>query len=399
MNPLDPDPDARYAAFAAMQGQCPVHQLPGGSGSRAFMAVSYSAVATGLGSINEFGGSAAQDGLPEDDTTIAGILEPRHFQLRRIINSVVAVRRSQQIAEYLTSLCTTLADGVIAEATAGSRGVEVMAGLVDPIPPAAIARLMGFPEEDSKRYYEWGAGLAVSIAKAVTEGRSISLRDGAPQMAAYVQDRITERKALPAGQWPDDALTRFLTTEVDGEHLSERAAVTQIMFAIGAGSDTTRNVLGSMLYRLAQDPKLYARIAADRSLIEPATEEALRVDPPAQFIVRRCLAPEFDLEGAHLAEGDRVLLSIGAANRDPQRYPDALEYDLTRDKPRDHLAFGIGPHICPGASLARLEIKTAMNVWCDKVAAFRLADSFKWEPPNTGMLHGPEHLFLDITPR
>jgi cytochrome P450 len=399
VNPLDPEPDARYAAFAEMQGQCPVHQLPGGGSPKSFMAVSYPAVATGLGSTNEFGGSAAQDGLPEDDTTIAGILEPRHFQLRRIINSVVAVRKSQQITEYLTDLCTKLVDGVVAQAADGSHSVEVMAGLVDPVPPAAIARLLGFPEEDSRRYYGWGADLAVAIAKAVAEGRSMSLREGAPQMAAYVQDRINERKALPADEWPDDALTRFLTTEVDGEHLSERAAVTQIMFAIGAGSDTTRNVLGSMLYRLAQDPELYAQIAADRSLIDPATEEALRVDPPAQFMVRRCLVPEFNLEGAHLTEGDRVLLSIGAANRDPERYPDALRYDLTRERPRDHLAFGIGPHLCPGASLARLEIKTAMNAWCDKVASFKLSDGYLWEPPNTGMLHGPEHLYLDIVPR
>lgn len=399
MNPLDPDPDVRYAAFAEMQGQCPVHQLPSGGAGKAFMAVTYSAVATGLGSINDFGGSAAQDNLPEDDTTIAGILEPRHFQLRRIINTVVAVRKSQQISEYLTNLCTTLTDGVVAQAAQGSHRVEVMTGLVDPIPPAAIARLMGFPEEDSKKYYSWGADLAVKIGEAVAEGRSISLREGAPQMASYVQDRINERRALPAGKWPDDALTRFLTTEVDGEHLSERAAVTQIMFAIGAGSDTTRNVLGSMLYRLAQDPELYAKIAADRSLIEPATEEALRVDPPAQFMVRRCLAPEFDLEGAHLTEGDRVLLSIAAANRDPERYPDALKYDLAREKPREHLTFGIGPHICPGASLARLEIKTAMNVWCDKVASFQLGDGYQWSPPNTGMLHGPERLYLDIIPR
>lgn len=395
MNPLDPDPDARYAAYATMQGQCPVHQLPGGS---SYMAVSYPAVAKGLGSINEFGGSAAQKGLPEEDTTIAGILEPRHFQLRRIINTVVAVRKSQAIAEYLTALVRGLAADVVAQAAAGT-SVEVMRAYVEPIPPAAIARLLGFPEEDSARYYDWGSELGLNIAKAVAEGRSMSLRDAGPEMAAYVQNRVDLRMSESSHEWPDDALTRFLITEVDGERLSERAVVTQIMFSIGAGSETTRNVLGSMLFRLAQEPGLYAQIAADRSLIEPAMEEALRVDPPAQFMVRRCLAPQFDLEGTVLSKGDQVLLSIGAANRDPDQYPDPVRYDLTREKPREHLAFGTGPHICPGASLARLEIKTAIDVWCDNVASFELAEGFRWENADSGMIHGPEKLFLDITPR
>jgi cytochrome P450 len=396
VNPFDAEPEARYAAFADMQGECPVHSIPGGGGH---IAVSFPAVAKGLSSVEAIGGSAAQDGLPEEDTTIAGILEPRHFQLRRIINTVVAVRRSQQIAEYLANLCRDLAGGVVGQVKDGSPAVEVMSAYVDPIPPRAIARLLGFPEEDSAQYYKWGAGLGVNIAKAVADGRSMSLREGAPQMADYVQERIDLRKAMPPQEWPDDALTRFLTTEVDGERLSERAVVTQVMFAIGAGSDTTRNVLGSMLFRLAQAPELYAEIAADRSLIEPAMEEALRVDPPAQFMVRRCLAPQFDLEGTQLSEGDRVLLSIGAANRDPDRYPDPVRYDLKREKPREHLAFGTGPHVCPGASLARLEIKTAMNIWCDHVASFKLAEGYRWEHPDTGMLHGPARLFLDIIPR
>ncbi|MBL7496637.1 cytochrome P450 [Frankia sp. CNm7] len=396
MNPLDAEPEARYAALSAMQRTCPVHQLPGGTG---YMAVSYPAVAAGLRSINAFGGSAAQDGLPEEDTTIAGILEPRHLQIRRIINNVVSVHRSQQIGPYLAAFSRDLARAMIARVSEGSPTVEAMGAFVEPIPPAAMARLLGFPEADSARYYEWGAGLGVNIAKAVTAGQSMALRDAGPEMASYVEERIAQRRAMPAEEWPNDALTRFLTTEVDGERLSDRAVVTQIMFAIGAGSDTTRNTLGSMLRRLAADPDLYAEIVADRTLIEPAIEEALRVDSPAQFLVRRCLVPEFDLEGTQISSGDALFLSIGAANRDPEKYPDPVSYDLRRDKLRDHLAFGTGPHTCPGASLARLEMKIAINVWCDHVASFRLTDGYSWEHPRTGMLHGPARLFLDITPR
>jgi cytochrome P450 len=274
-----------------------------------------------------------------------------------------------------------------------------MQPFVQPIPPAAMARLMGFPEADSENYYAWGAQLGINVGKAAAEGKSLALRDASPEMAAYIEGRIAERQALPEDEWPNDALARFLRTEVDGERLSVRAVVTQIMFAIGAGSDTTRNTLGSLLWRLAQDPATYARICADRRLIEPAIEEALRVDSPAQFLVRRCLAPTFDLEGATLHEGDSVFLSIGSANRDPEKYPDPATFDLDREKLRDHLGFGTGPHTCPGATLARTEMRIALNVWCDTFESFRLPDDFQWADPGTGMLHGPDRLPLCLTPR
>lgn len=396
MQALNADPNVRYQAFDELRSRCPVHRVPG---SASYMAVSYETVETGLRSVSSFGGSAGQDGLPEEDTTIAGILEPRHMQLRRIINKVVSVHRTQHIEEYLTSFIEGLATRLVEAITDDGEPVEVMRSYIEPIPPAAMARLMGFPEADSARYYEWGAELGVTVAQAVADGRSIALRDGSPRMAAYVEGRIRERQDLPESEWPNDALTRFLTTEVEGERLTERAVVTQIMFAIGAGSDTTRNTLGSLLYRLAEAPGLYKQICADRGLVEPAIEEALRLDPPAQFMVRKCLVPSFDLSGTTVHEGDPLLFSIGAANRDPDVYQDPGAFDPLRGRLREHLAFGAGPHTCPGATLARTEMRIALNVWCDTIETFALADDFAWEPPGTGMLHGPNRLLLKLTPR
>jgi cytochrome P450 len=379
-----------------LRAQCPVNKLPN---LNAYMALSYDAVAKGLRSVSSFGGSAAQEGLPEEDTTIAGILEPRHLQIRRIINQVVSVHRSQQIDSYLTTFVEGLAKELVARIPDSGEPVEVMQAFVVPIPPAAMARLMGFPEEDSKRYYDWAAQLGVNIGIASTTGKSLAHRDACPDMARYVEARIAERQAMPDEEWPNDALTRFLTTEVEGERLSVRAAVTQIMFAIGAGSDTTRNTLGSLLWRLAQAPDVYARICADRSLVEAAVEEALRVDTPAQYLVRRCLVPSFDLEGTTLHEGESIFLNIGSGNRDPEKFPDPATFDIDRERLRDHLGFGNGPHTCPGAMLARTEMRIALNVWCDTFKSFSLAEDFHWEYPATGMFHGPTHLPLNLVPR
>jgi cytochrome P450 len=392
-SPLDPDPGLRTEAYAAMRLQCPVHQV----GPGRFMALDHATVQTGLRSVSDFGGSAGQYGLPEEDTSVAGLPEPRHGWVRRIINSVVAFHKSQQIEPYLVELCNKLAQETIATEGAGSiEGIDVMPQFVDPLPPAAMARLLGFPAEDSSRYYKWGVQLGTAFADAVADGRSISMREGCPDMARYVDERIAERVLLPAQDWPNDALSRFLTTAVDGEALSHRAITIQVMFAIGAGSETTRNTLGSLLFRLAQNPTLYREIRADRSLVEPAVEEALRTDAPAQFMVRRCLVPERDLGGVALHEGDSLMLSIGAANLDPATFTDPLVFDPHRDGLRDHLTFGTGPHICPGAALARLELRLGLNAWCDHVETFRLGDGYHWDSPSTGMIHGPETLRLRL---
>jgi cytochrome P450 len=392
-SPLDPHPDRRFAALKAMRAQSPVHPL----GEGRYMAVTHETVATGLATVEAFGGSAGQEGLPEEDTMIAGILEPRHGQIRRIINSVIAFHRSQKIEPYLRGLCSANIQAVLAEGGEG-RPVEVTKPFVDPLPPAAMARLLGFPEEDAAGYYKWGSNVAEAFGRAAAEATTISLRQASPQMAGYVDDRIAEREATDKETWPQDALTRFLTTEVDGERLSHRAISTQVMFSIGAGSDTTRNALGSLLYRLGSDPDIYREIRADRSLIPDAIEEGLRLDSPAQFLVRKCLVPEFELGSTLLHEGDWVLMCIGSANRDDTVFDDPERFDPRRENVREHLTFGKGRHICPGAALARLELVVALETWCDHVEAFRIADGYEWQPPATGMLHGPQRLELAIRP-
>jgi cytochrome P450 len=395
LSPLDPDPARRTEAYAALRAQCPVHQV----GPGRFMAVDHNTVQTGLRSVTDFGGSAGQYGLPEEDTSVAGLPEPRHGWVRRIINSVVAFHKSQQIEPYLADLCNRLAqDTVAAEGAESMQGIDIMPLFVDPLPPAAMARLLGFPAEDSSRYYQWGVQLGTAFAEAVADGRSISMREGCPEMAEYVDERIAERAHLPIEDWPNDALSRFLSTAVDGETLSHRAIAIQVMFAIGAGSETTRNTLGSLLFRLAQTPELYAEIRVDRSMVEPAVEEALRIDAPAQFMVRRCLVPERELGEVELHEGDSLMLSIGAANLDPATFNDPLVFDPHRDGLRDHLAFGSGPHICPGAALARLELRLGLNAWCDHVESFTLGEGYRWDSPKTGMIHGPESLRLRLRP-
>ncbi|ONH58885.1 hypothetical protein CcI49_19375 [Frankia sp. CcI49] len=393
LTPLAVDPEERAAAFRELRDTGGVVPFPGLNGVLA--AVSHASVDLGLRSVENFSGSAGADNIPEEDKNIAALVEPRHGKVRRIINSVVAVHRSQKIEPYLRDLSTKLVEQMLAEAReTGAAGVDFAAHIAEPIPPAAMARLFGFPEEDSMAYYGWIRESGRRFQEAAATGRSISISDSSGSLSGYVQARIDERLAVPRDEWPNDALTRFLVTEVEGETLTPRNIRAQIMFMIGAGSDTTRNTLGSLIYRLGLDPEAYAELRRDPALIDAAIEEALRIDAPAQWMVRTCSDP-MELDGRQVEAGQKVFMCIGSANRDESKHENPNEFRLDRAD-RSHLAFGSGPHICPGAGLARMEMRAAMRAFTARVARYHLVDPEHYDAVPTAMLQGPHTVLIVI---
>lgn len=394
MNPFDADPEARMAALGELRSKCPIVEL---EPNATWLGLSHEVVSDGLRRVRDFAGSVGQEGLDEEDKAIAAILEPRHSQIRKIVNAVVAFHKSQGISDYLEELIGGLLDILLdAAERAGPEGVDVMRLFADPIPPAAIARLMGFPEVDSGLFYGWADQLGERFAEAASEGRSISMAEACPLGAAYVAGQIDRRLELPRAEWPHDALSRFLTSEVEGQSLSSREIVPQVLFLIGAGSETTRNLLGNMLYRLALDDVQFQRVRKDTSLVDAVVEEALRLDPPAQFMVRTCLSGA-ELGGSRIEPGNRVFLSLSSANTDPAVFADPEVFDPDRGT-REHLAFGQGPHICPGAALARLEARLALRLFVQRVESLEVGSDYRYEHHSTGMLHGPRRLLLSLRP-
>jgi cytochrome P450 len=388
---LDDDVERRHEGLRALRQLGEVVDFPGGQSVLA--ALTYETVDAGLRRVDDFGGSAAADDLDEHDKIVAALDEPRHGKVRRIINSVVAFHKSQQIEPYLRDLTSRLIDEMLDEARQKGAEVDVVAHLAQPIPPAAMARLMGFPEEDSRLYYEWMGKGAAEIERAARENRSVAVTRLNSRLSDYIDARIAERVALPREEWPSDALTRFLIADVDGEPLDHRAIRTQVQFMIGAGTETTRSTMGNLLYRLARDPETYAALRADRSLIDSAVEEALRIDAPAQFMVRTCKRTT-ELGDRQISAGQKVFMHIGAANRDQERFEDPDCFRVGRER-REHLAFGSGPHMCPGAALARLELRTALGCFADRIERFRLVSDHYDMIPSL-MLQSPRTVKIAI---
>ena len=163
------------------------------------------------------------------------------------------------------------------------------------------------------------------------------------------------------------------------------------MFLIISGNETTRHLIANLLQRVIADPALLEQLRADRSLIERAVEESLRIDPPIHLLLRNVEA-ETDVFGEHMCPGEKVAFGIASANRDERYYADPEAYRLDRENWREHVAFGGGPHVCPGSSLARLEARVALDVFLDRVATASFEPGYVWRKTPVVWANGPAEL-------
>ena len=383
INPFDSKSEKRYEAFEALRAEAPVHEVAGG---RRFV-VSQRAVAEGLASVESFVGSFGNSGnAAEEDTVMAAIAEPRHGKIRKVFNSALAFHHVSQVEPFVREY----SEERLAESLEQSRRegeVEIMGGFARRIPSAVIARVLGIPGDRTDDFARWSDELLAG--QGATDAATQPVGALHPEFSAYLEEQIAIR--VEANSPPDDLITRLLTTEIEGERMSRRAVLTQSMFLIIAGNETTRNLIGNLIHRLALDPDLYQRIRKDRELVPVLVEESLRIDSPVQLLARTCTRA-VEIDGVSILEGDRVLHSIASANRDAAVYPNADEFRLDRPRPRDHVAFGAGPHVCPGAFVARMEARVAIETLLDRVAGLALAPGYRFDPNPVFWALGPRTL-------
>jgi cytochrome P450 len=195
----------------------------------------------------------------------------------------------------------------------------------------------------------------------------------------------------------DDVLDSLLTGTVQGRELTDPERMMIVMNLIIGGIETTTHVLGNVMYHLATRPAIRERLNADRSLIPAAVEEFLRYESPADARGREATCP-VQVDGAHIEPNDRVALFYSAANRDPAKYdhPDEIVLDRFAGRAAPHLTFGAGPHRCPGAHLARLEIAVTIEEALGRLGGLSLAaDEIEYV---YGLTRGPVALPITFRP-
>ncbi len=385
------DPARRFAAMAVLRREDPVHRI-GGVGGPVYLA-SRAAVAEALPRIDLFSGGVGAADVPADLQALNGVPEPRHGRIRKIVNGLIGPHKAGAVRPFLERLCRERL-AIVAARAEGGAAVDVMAEYIDHVPSSAICWLLGWDEADAIKLYRWTVEVCEK-AMDMKPGNAGTIAEMVPAFGDYVERRVSERVAMDRSDWPDDGLSRLLTTEVEGERLSPTAVKTQLLFLLGAGSETSRDMMGLLLYYLAADAELQARVRADRDLLGRAMLEALRLCSPTQFMVRRCERATA-IAGQPIDAGENVYLGLASANRDESHWSEPDRFRLDRANASEHLAFGDGPHVCPGSFLVRLETKVAFGALFDRFERIELAEAGPFEPLRTPMFYGPAALPLRL---
>ena len=369
LDPFNPPPQAvRHELMAEMRETCPVASFSEGR----WYAATHEGVLQGLKEVDKFVGSFIDTSkLPEDEVPVSAIPEPQHGKIRRVINGVLAPHRTMHADTFVYELANSLLD----EALANSTAFDLVRDYTDPIPSTVIAHVLGVPTEDFDRFRRWSDELLENMNTQLA-GEPLTLSQTHPEFAAYIQHHIDIRRAAPDP--PDDLIGRFIKADIDGQPLSDAMIRTQAINLIIAGNETTRNWLGNFFATLAQSPALYAEVRSQPEIREQFMEESLRRDCPVQIVARAAMEDTV-IEKQHIPEGDQVVFGIASANRDEKVFQNPAEFNHARPDLKKHLAFGAGPHICPGATLARLEARIALEVFCQKIASFKVAPDYEFQ--------------------
>ncbi len=273
--------------------------------------------------------------------------EPEHAPLRRLVSAAFTRRRIEALRPWVNEALTQLWDEL------GEGEVEFVSAVAARVPALVMARLLGFPGSDARLLESWAPAFMLS-ADLTPEERNASNA----QMVQYVMEHVARVIEGKGESW--DHLTRaLLDAEVDGERLTPEEVARFCITLLVAGAETTTGLIANVVFELAQRSPLRDRVAADQNLIGPFIEETLRLTGPPQRLFR-IATRDVEIRHAKVREGDWVALFYGAANRDPEVFPDPDAFDIDRSNVNQHLSFGRGVHFCLGAHLARLEVSAVV---------------------------------------
>lgn len=391
--PFDPtepaDAEEPYEALQALRERCPVSEpLPGVKFVVRHGDVSH--VFRDWETFSNRMGLRLGDEKPDEEKTLNDIDPPRHGPIRRIMLTSLAPARIRAAEPYIEQLAARTVDGF-----AGRGEADLVEELAVPVPSTVIAHMLGVPEEDREQFHAWTADMVED--KASSPGAVRQRHDTEEAFNTYIQEHIEWRRSLDDP--PKDIITTMMTEELsNGAHLTDTEIVTQVRFMLMAGNETTTNLIGNLCYELIREPQRYQKVRSDRDLVPIAIEESLRHDAPVQLMFRTA-THDTEVAGCPVTDGERVIVSMGSANRDRDHYgDDADEFDLGRGLVKDHLAFGLGPHLCIGAPLARLQARIVLDALLDRIADPRLSDDFDYEKVDFFVFRGPKHLPVRFSP-
>jgi cytochrome P450 len=300
--------------------------------------------------VDEFPGRAGN--------TLGSMDPPRHDEVRAIVQSVFAKRNLKHLEEPIKEI----ARNSIATNIGDRKEFDFVKDFASDVTFEVLAALLGLPDLDKEQ--------ACDNALMMVQTDPVTRQKGAAHMAAFewVNDYSSKVIAMRNADPGEDLISQLITAEIDGKKLDLIQVQLTVTTLIMAGIESLAGFLKMFGKNMANYPEQRAKVLQDMSLLPDAIEESFRFNTPAQRF-RRCLTKDVSLHGQTMKAGDFVILAYGAANRDPRKYPNPDEYDITRNS-KGHVGLGGGVHLCLGGAIARLAAKAAMEVFLTEIPEF-----------------------------
>ena len=302
------------------------------------------------------------------DTSMINKDDPDHQNQRSLVLRQFTPRAVRQREDYVRALVDELIDEVAPHGTC-----EAIDALASRLPAMVIGDKLGYPRELWTKVREWSEVTMFEAGQTPKDGvypDRTTMQQGGGAIADFAMETmkiIAQRRAEPR----DDLFSLWCQSEVDGRPWTDQEVISETILVLDGGAETTRTVIGSMIYELALRPD-QKKILVDNPAVlgETGVEEFIRWVTPI-LNMRRTATEEHELHGQTVREGDELLLMYSSANRDERVFPDPDRLDVTRQH-NHHVAFGFGTHFCLGAALARLEIRVMFEQLIARIPNWRL---------------------------
>ncbi|WP_300038016.1 cytochrome P450 [uncultured Roseobacter sp.] len=275
---------------------------------------------------------------------------PLHTRVRRIMSASLTPRALHRLEPALIDTVDRLIAGL-------PEHPDMIRDFASRIPVEVIGNLLDVPHDEREPLREWSLAILGALEPVLGADEEAAGNAAVVAFSEYLADLIARRRRQP-GDPDTDVLTRLIAGDADGA-LSQTELIHNCIFILNAGHETTTNLIGSALALLCDHPDQRSALADNPALADTATEEILRLRSPNQF-GNRLAVQDAMIAGEHIPAGSNLHLCIGAANRDGTVFDNPGVFDITR-RPNRHLAFGGGPHVCIGLTLARLEARIAVT--------------------------------------
>lgn len=309
---------------------------------------------------------------------------PDHTRIRNLVGKAFTPRRIDALRPRIQQVVDEALD-----ALDPNEPVDLVRDFATPVPIRVIAELLGVPPEDREVFKSWSSRLVALLDPFSSDGTLSDASDAFAEIDVYFKQLFALRRTDPR----DDLISALLAAREEDDRLSEMELLSTVFLILGAGHETTTNLIGNAVVAMMRHPGERKRLQDDASLIASGVEEFLRFDSPVQA-TDRILGADLEVDGKKLEHGRVVLLLLGAANRDPAVFEAPDRLDVGRlDNP--HLSFSQGTHFCLGAQLARAEVQIAVSSLLQRFPDWRpLGSEIDWR---SGMvLRGPRALPLQL---